>query len=158
MEKIVPFLWFADNNAMEAITYYCGVFPGSTVNHVEYYPDEKLDEHFIGMAGKVLTADFTLNGRRFMALDGGPHFRFNEAISLLVACENQEEIDFYWDRLSHSKEHEQCGWCRDRFGLSWQIVPRDLGRLLRSEASVRAMMAMKKIVISELIEAGRTAD
>ena len=155
MAGIVPFLWFADNNAKEAVDYYCEVFPDSGITHIERYPDESLDPHFEGMAGKVLTAEFTLRSQRFMAIDGGPYFRFNEAISLLVECANQAEIDYFWGKLSHSPEHEQCGWCRDRFGLSWQIVPRDMGRLMQTEAAVTAMMGMKKIVISELEEAGK---
>lgn len=155
MQAIVPFLWFADNNAKEAVDYYCSVFPDSRVLHIEYYPDEKLDEHFTGMAGKVLTAEFELKGQRFMAIDGGPYFRFNEAISLLVECGDQAEIDYYWGKLSHSPEHEQCGWCRDRFGLSWQINPKNMGELMRTEKAIQAMMGMKKIVISELEAANR---
>lgn len=155
MRNIVPFLWFADNNAEEAIQYYCSVFPDSRIRSVTRYPDEKLDEHFTGMAGKVLTAEFELNGQRFMALDGGPVFRFSEAVSLLVECEDQKEIDYYWERLSHSPENEQCGWCKDRFGLSWQIIPKDMGKLLESDAAVQAMMQMKKIDISELEKAGQ---
>lgn len=154
MPAIVPFLWFADNNAEEAIAYYCSVFPDSALLSLERYPDERLDEHFRGMAGKVLTAEFTLKGQRFMAIDGGPYFRFNEAVSFLVECENQEEIDYYWDRLSAVPESEQCGWCKDRFGLSWQIVPGNMGELLKSENAVKAMMGMKKIVISDLLAAG----
>lgn len=152
---IVPFLWFADNNAKEAVDYYCRVFPNSRVLHIEYYPDEKLDAHFEGMAGKVLTAEFELNGQRFMAIDGGPYFRFNEAISLLVECADQAEIDYYWEKLSHHPESEQCGWCRDRYGLSWQINPRDMGSMMTSDAAVKAMMGMKKIIISELVQAGQ---
>lgn len=155
MPDIIPFLWFADNNAREAIEYYCAVFPDSRILHIEYYPDEQLDAHFAGMAGKVLTAEFELSGRRFMAIDGGPYFRFNEAISLLVECEDQAEIDYYWEKLSHSPEHEQCGWCRDRFGLSWQINPNNMGELMRSENAIRAMMGMKKIIIGELKAANR---
>jgi len=150
MRGIVPFLWFADNNAEEAVNYYCSVFPDSRIVHIQYYPDEKLDPHFEGMAGKVLTCEFELDGRRLMAMDGGPHFRLSEAFSLLVECEGQEEIDFYWERLSHVPESEQCGWCKDRFGLSWQIVPRDIGRLMATDAAVRKMTGMKKIVIREL--------
>jgi len=155
MRNIVPFLWFADNNTEEAIHYYCSVFPDSGIQSITLYPDEKLDEHFTGMAGKVLTAEFKLNGQRFMALDSGPIFRFSEAISLLVECEDQKEMDYYWERLSHNPENEQCGWCKDRFGLSWQIIPKDMGKLLESEATVQSMMQMKKIDISELEKAGQ---
>lgn len=155
MPPIVPFLWFADNNAKEAVDYYCSVFPQSHIESIEYYPDEQLDEHFVGMKGKVLTAEFVLNGQRLMAIDGGPYFRFNEAFSLLVECKDQEEIDYYWEKLSHVKESEQCGWCKDWFGLSWQIVPRDMNALMTSDKAIQTMMAMKKIVIADLVAAGR---
>ena len=108
------------------------------------------------MEGKVLTAVFELNGQRFMALDGGPIFTFTEAISLSVECEDQAEVDYFWERLSAVPEAEQCGWLKDRFGLSWQIVPRQLGELLQSPdrrkalAAMNAMLTMKKIVIADL--------
>jgi len=92
MPAIIPHLWFADNNAREAVEYYCSIFPNSTINHIEYYPDEHLDEHFEGMTGKVLTAEFELDGRPFMAIDGGPYYRFNETISLVVPCGNQARL------------------------------------------------------------------
>lgn len=95
MRKIVPSLWFGDNNCEEAVRYYVSVFPNSQIQHIERYPDESLDEHFKGMRGKVITAEFTLNGQKFLALDGGPIFHFNEAISLTIECEDQQEIDNY---------------------------------------------------------------
>lgn len=154
MRKIVPSLWFGNNNCEEAINYYVSVFPNSEIQKVVKYPDENLDEHFTGMSDKILTAEFTLNGQKYIALDGGPYFHFNEAISLTIECEDQDEIDYFWDKLSHVKEAEQCGWAKDKFGLSWQIVPYNMGELVHTDAQIQAMMAMKKIVIKELEEAG----
>jgi len=150
VQDITPFLWF-DNNAEEAMNYYVSVFKNSKIVHIERYPDESLDEHFKGMSGKVITGIFELNGQQFMCLDGGPIYKFNEAISLFVSCEDQTEIDYLWSKLSHVPESEQCGWCKDKFGVSWQIIPKNMGELLsgRPEA-IQAMMKMKKIVISEL--------
>jgi len=150
MNKIVPSLWFADNNCEEAIHYYLDVFPNSTLDEVTYYPDAKLDVHFEGMQGKILTAVFHLNGQKFMALDGGPSFRFNEAISFTIECADQAEIDYYWQKLSHVPDAEQCGWAKDRFGISWQIVPQNMGELTQTPAQVQAMMGMKKIDIAAL--------
>jgi predicted 3-demethylubiquinone-9 3-methyltransferase (glyoxalase superfamily) len=155
MKKIVPSLWFGDNNCEEAIRYYVSVFPNSQILHIERYPDESLDEHFRGMSGKVITAEFMLNGQKFLALDGGPIFHFNEAISMMVECDDQKEIDYYWEKLSHVPDSEQCGWVKDKFGLSWQIVPYNMGELIKTDAQMQCMMKMKKIVIKELEEAGR---
>ena len=149
LAPVQPCLWF-DDRAREAMDYYVGVFPDSRITAVEEYPDEQLDEHFAGMSGKVLNGQFTLNGVDFVCLDGGPLFPFTEAVSFVVECDGQDEIDRYWAALSHVPEAEQCGWCKDRFGVSWQIIPRDMGRLLTSAAAVQAMMRQKKIVISEL--------
>ncbi len=151
MQRIVPSLWFADNNCEEALNYYTTVFPDSRIISINYYPDERIDPHFAGMQGKVLTAVFELSGQRFIALDGGPYFRFNEAVSFTVECEDQQEINYYWQKLSHHPENEQCGWCKDRFGLSWQIVPRDPeGEFMMSEAAMKALMQMKRIDIAAL--------
>lgn len=155
MKKIVPSLWFGDNNCEEAIRYYVSIFPNSQIQHIEKYPDESLDEHFKGMSGKVITAEFTLNGQKFLALDGGPIFHFTEAISMTVECDDQKEIDYYWEKLSHVPEAEQCGWVKDKYGLPWQIVPYNMGDLLKTDAQMQCMMKMKKIVIKELEEAGR---
>ncbi|MFD1550361.1 VOC family protein [Levilactobacillus fuyuanensis] len=153
MDKIVPSLWFADNNCDEAIHYYLKVFPNSTVDAVTYHPDEKLDAHFDGMTGKILTAEFHLNGQKFLALDGGPDFRFNEAISFTILCADQAEIDYYWAKLSHVPAAEQCGWAKDRFGISWQIVPQNMSELTQTPAQIQAMMQMKKIEIAALLAA-----
>ncbi|MER7797171.1 VOC family protein [Microbacterium sp. NPDC096154] len=146
---IRPFLWF-DGNAREAMEYYCEVFPESRIDRVDEYPDENIDPHFEGMAGKVINGEFTLGGVPFGCLDGGPYFTFNESISFVVACRDQAEIDYYWDRLSAVPESEQCGWCKDRFGVSWQIVPADMEALMRTPEQIQAMMRMKKIEIAEL--------
>jgi predicted 3-demethylubiquinone-9 3-methyltransferase (glyoxalase superfamily) len=149
-QKITPFLWF-DNNAEEAMEYYVSVFPDAKINAITRYPDESLDEHFVGMNGKVITGEFELAGQKFLCLDGGPTFKFNEAVSFLVSCKDQEEVDYYWGKLSHVPESEQCGWCKDRFGVSWQIIPENMGELIgTSPEATQAMMAMKKIVIAEL--------
>lgn len=148
-QKITPSLWF-NNNAEEAMNYYVSVFKDSRINHIEKYPDESLDEHFKGMSGKVINGSFTLDGVDFICLDGGPQFTFNEAVSFTVTCKDQEEIDYYWERLSHVKEAEQCGWCKDKFGVSWQIIPENLGELMaKGPESVQTLMRQHKIVIAE---------
>lgn len=152
VQKITPSLWF-DMRAEEAMQYYCSVFPNSEILHVEKYPDESLDEHFKGMSGKVINGEFNLNGQRFVCLDGGPIFKFNEAISFIVSCQDQEEIDYYWSKLSHVPESEQCGWCKDKFGISWQIIPANMGELISTGSAIQKMMSMKKINIKELQEA-----
>ncbi|MDQ1597922.1 MAG: hypothetical protein QOI70_1346 [Microbacteriaceae bacterium] len=146
---IQPCLWF-DDNAREAMAYYVDVFPNSRINSIVEYPDESLDEHFAGMSGKVLNGAFTLNGVDFVCLDGGPVFTFNESISFVVLCRNQDEIDSYWEKLSHVPDSEQCGWCKDRFGVSWQIIPENMAELTRRPQQIGVMMGQKKIVIAEL--------
>lgn len=146
---IQPCLWF-DNQAREAMDYYVDVFPNSQIIRIDEYPDESIDEHFKGMSGKVINGQFALNGVEFTCLDGGPLFRFNESISFIVSCEDQEEVDYYWSKLSHVPESEQCGWCKDRFGVSWQVIPANMGELTRTPAQMQVMMQQKKIVIAEL--------
>lgn len=155
VQKITPFLWF-DANAEEAINYYVSVFKNSRVLSMTRYPDESLDEHFVGMSGKLINAEFELDGIRFGALDGGPVFHLTEAISMMVTCEDQAEVDYYWEKLSHVPESEQCGWCKDKFGLSWQIVPKQLGELMAgpdpegSQRVTQALMKMHKISVADL--------
>ena len=144
-------LWFSDQ-AREAMEYYVGVFPNSRIVSIEEYPDESLDEHFAGMSGKVLNGQFTLNGTDFVCLYGGPLFPSSEAISFVVACADQAEIDAYWSKLSHVPAAEQCGWCKDRFGVSWQIIPANLGDLISRPEQIQAMMRQRKIVIEELLD------
>ena len=132
------------------MNYYVGVFPNSQINHIEKYPDESLDEHFKGMSGKVINGSFTLDGMDFICLDGGPQFTFNEAVSFTVTCKDQDEIDYYWDKLSKVPESEQCGWCKDQFGVSWQIVPENMSELLaKGPAAIQTLMKQKKIVVAE---------
>jgi len=149
LSPIQPCLWFADR-AREAMEYYVDVFPDSRIDSVEEYPDASLDEHFGGMSGKVLNGQFTLNGMDFVCLDGGPRFTFNESISFVVACDGQAELDRYWSKLSHVPESEQCGWCKDQFGVSWQIIPANMRELTRRPEQIQVMMGQKKIVIAEL--------
>lgn len=147
MQKITTSLWF-DTCAEEAMNYYVSVFKNAKINRIDYYPDESLDEHFKGMSGKVINGEFELDGQKFICLDGGPIFKFNEAISLTIDCKDQAEVDYYWEKLSAVPEAEQCGWCKDKFGLSWQIVPTRLGELLTdpdTAAANRAMQAMMKM-------------
>lgn len=163
-QKITPSLWF-DMDAEEAMNYYVGVFRNSRIVRIDRYPDESLDEHFKGMSGKVINGEFELDGQRFICLDGGPAFRFNEAVSFTIDCADQAEVDYYWDTLSAVPEAEQCGWCKDKFGVSWQIIPRRLGELLtdpdaeKAGRAMQAMMAMHKIDVAALEAAfeGRAA-
>lgn len=162
MQKITPFLWF-DKNCEEAIKFYISVFnsaPGSSKNSkiitIARYPEGKQIGPMKDMEGKVLTAVFELAGQRFMALDGGPIFKFNESVSFYVECADQKEVDYFWGKLSAVAESEQCGWLKDKFGLSWQIIPKQLGELLMDKDKVKAgrvmdaMLKMKKIVIKDL--------
>ena len=150
MQKITPFLWF-DDNAEEAMHFYTSIFKNSKVGTVRRYP-----EGAPGPAGKVMSATFQLAGQEFMALNGGPLFKFTEAISLFVNCETQEEVDELWAKLSEGGKESQCGWLKDKFGLSWQIIPSALGKMLgdkdREKANrvIQAMLKMKKIDIAGL--------
>lgn len=148
LQKITPNLWF-DGNAKEAIEFYVSVFPDSKIVSTAYYPNEGLLDFQKDMAGKELTIDFELSGQRFTAINAGPEFKFNEAISFLITCEDQKEIDYYWEKLSKVPESEQCGWCKDQFGLSWQVVPKGMEEMMKSPNAFSNMMQMKKIVIED---------
>ena len=165
MQKIVPCLWF-DKEAEDAIKFYVSIFnsaPNSAKNSmivsIQRYPEEPLSIPMQGMEGKVLTAIFELSGQRFMALDGGPLFKFTEATSFYVECADQEEVDHFWERLSAVPESERCGWLKDKYGLSWQIIPKRMGELLSDKDKIKAkrvmdaMLKMKKIVIEDLEKA-----
>ena len=151
-QKITPFLWF-DNNAEEAMNFYISVFNNSKIATVTRYGDAGP-----GPKGSVLTAAFELEGQKFVALNGGPRFKFTEAISFVINCETQEEIDYFWDKLtSDGGQESMCGWLKDKFGLSWQVVPAELGLLLTGEKSnqvMQAIMQMKKLDLSTLRQAG----
>ena len=147
-QKITPNLWF-DGNAKEAVDFYLSVFPDSKIVATANYPEEGLLDFQKDLAGKPLTIDFELSGNRFTAINAGPEFKFNEAVSFLITCKDQEEIDYYWEKLSYVTEAEQCGWCKDKFGLSWQVVPQDMENLMQRPDSFAAMMKMKKIIIAD---------
>ena len=153
-QKITTFLWF-DNNAEEAVKFYCSVFKNSRILNTTHYGDSGA-----GPKGKVMTVDFELDGQRFAALNGGPTFKFTEAISLVVNCETQEEIDYFWEKLSSEGGKEvECGWVKDKYGLSWQIVPTIVfdelfqGGDSQTDRVMRAVMTMKKLDIEELKKA-----
>ncbi len=152
-QKITPFLWF-DDNAEEATTFYVSIFKNSEILSINRY-----GEAGPGPAGTVMTTSFRLDGQEFVALNGGPHFRFTEAISFVIDCESQEEVDKLWEELSAGGQTSQCGWLKDKFGLSWQVVPSVLLELLQDEDPERAnrvmaaMLQMTKIDIAKLREA-----
>jgi len=155
MQKITPFLWF-DGNAEEAMNFYTSVFKDSKVGKVVRFP-----EGGPAPAGSVLTASFELQGLEFTALNGGPQYKFNEAISFYVACENQDEVDYYWSKLGEGGQTQPCGWLKDKFGVSWQIVPTILSKLLSDSDAARtgrvmqALMQMSKIDIATLEAAAK---
>jgi len=150
MQKITPFLWFNDQ-AEEAMIFYVSIFKNSKVGRVTRYPKGSP-----GPEGKVMSVTFQLEGQEFMGLNGGPMFKFSEAISLFVDCETQEEVDDLWARLTAGGEPGRCGWLKDKYGLSWQIIPRALMKLMqdpepkKSQRVMQAMLKMSKIEVSEL--------
>jgi predicted 3-demethylubiquinone-9 3-methyltransferase (glyoxalase superfamily) len=153
IQKITPFLWF-DRQAEEAARFYTSIFPNSKVVKVV-----RCGEAGPGPAGSALTVEFQLEGQSFVALNGGPHFKFTEAISFVVNCQTQEEVDAYWEKLSAGGAPVECGWLKDKFGLSWQIVPTVLPELLgdpdpkKSGRVMKSMLKMKKLDIRALKEA-----
>jgi len=157
MQKITPFLWF-DGNAEEAMNFYVSIFKNSKVGRISRYGDAGP-----GPKGTVMSVTFQLEGQEFMALNGGPHFSFSPAISLFVSCETQEEVDELWEKLSASGKKEKCGWLKDKYGLSWQIIPATLGQLMqdkdpeRSKRVMNAMLQMDKIEIKKLKQAYENA-
>lgn len=151
MQKIVPNLWF-NGNAEEAVNFYISVFPNSKIISTAYYPDstdEGLADFQKELAGKVLTIEFNLDGQHFTAINAGPEFSFTEAVSFAIYCKDQEEIDYYWAKLSAHKENEQCGWCKDKYGLSWQVVPENIEELMKKPDAFKVMMGQKKVVIAD---------
>ena len=153
IQKITPFLWF-DHQAEEAARFYVSIFPNSKIMKLVRY-----NKAGPGPAGSVMTVEFQLEGQSFVALNGGPHFKFTEAISFVVNCQTQQEVDVYWEKLTAGGGEVQCGWLKDKFGLSWQIVPTVLPELLsdsdpeKSERVMKAMFSMKKLDIRALKEA-----
>jgi predicted 3-demethylubiquinone-9 3-methyltransferase (glyoxalase superfamily) len=157
MPNITPCLSF-DGNLEDAADFYASVFPNSSVGSFV-----RTTEAGPGTPGEVLYGTFVLDGQRFLGFNGGPHFRFTEAVSFEVRCADQDEVDYYWSRLVDGGEESQCGWLKDRYGLSWQIVPERLYELLedpdpaRATAATKAMLGMRKIVVADLEAAVRTA-
>lgn len=150
-QTITPNLWF-DGNAAEAADFYCSVFPDGKIISTDYYPnssEEGLADFQKDLAGKILTVEFELLGTRFVAINAGPEFKFNESVSFSVPCKDQAEIDYYWEKLSKVPESEQCGWCKDQYGLSWQIVPENMGELMKKPGAFKTLMQQHKIVIAE---------
>ena len=153
MQKITPFLWF-DNQAEEAMNFYTSIFKDSKIKKISRYP-----EGSPGPAGSVMTASFELNGQEFIVLNGGPQFHFTEAISFVINCETQEEVDNFWEKLSEGGQKSQCGWLKDKYGLSWQVVPNALGAMLSDKDSgkakrvMMALMQMSKLDIKTLKDA-----
>jgi predicted 3-demethylubiquinone-9 3-methyltransferase (glyoxalase superfamily) len=148
--KIKPFLWF-EHQAEEAAKFYTSIFKKSKLGALARYP-----EGSPGPAGSVMTVEFTLEGQEFIALNGGPQFKFTEAISFVVECENQKEIDYYWERLLEGGKPQQCGWLKDRYGVSWQVVPADMDQIFfgkdkaKSQRAMQAMLKMVKLDIKAL--------
>lgn len=148
MKKITPFLWF-DTQAEDAMNFYVSLFKNSKVNNISRGPD-----------GRVFTVSFELDGQEFMALNAGPLFKFNESISMFVHCENQAEVDYFWNALTaNGGEESMCGWLKDKYGLSWQIVPKQLGELMgdpdpeRSQRVMQVMLKMQKLIVADLQKA-----
>jgi predicted 3-demethylubiquinone-9 3-methyltransferase (glyoxalase superfamily) len=153
--QITPCLWFEDQ-AEEAVNFYTSIFKNSKIGNISRYGKEGFEIHG-QQEGTVLTISFQINGQSFTALNGGPFFKFNEAISFQVYCENQEEIDFYWSTLTSGGEESQCGWLKDKFGISWQIIPSILEDLMsdptRAGRVTNAFLKMKKFDIEKLLQA-----
>ena len=153
-QRITPFLWF-DKNAEEAVRFYVSVFKNSRIGQITHYTKESSDASG-QQQGSVMTIAFELDGQPFTAINGGPHFKFNEAISFVVNCESQDEIDYYWEKLGEGGDPKShvCGWLKDRFGLSWQITPSELPELMstpgKTAAVMKEVLKMKKIDLATL--------
>jgi predicted 3-demethylubiquinone-9 3-methyltransferase (glyoxalase superfamily) len=153
MEGITPCLWF-DTEGEEAANFYVSIFPNSRIMSTTRYGEAGPRD-----AGLVMTVDFELDGQPYVALNGGPEFQFNEALSLQINCVDQEEVDYYWEKLGEGGEHGVCGWLKDRYGVSWQVIPKALNELVadpdpaKAQAVMRCMLGQRKIVVSELQEA-----
>jgi len=151
--KIVPNLWF-DTQAEEAAEFYCSIFPNSRIVSTARYTESGPRE-----AGMVMVVEFELNGHRFVGINGGPEFTFDEAVSFQINCEDQAEVDYYWEKLTDGGSEGPCGWCRDRFGLSWQVVPKEAVELFadddaeRAARAMKAMFGMKKLDLETLKQA-----
>jgi predicted 3-demethylubiquinone-9 3-methyltransferase (glyoxalase superfamily) len=155
--RLTPCLWF-DSDAEEAANFYVSVFKNSKIGKVSRYGKEGHEVHG-RKAGTVMTVEFEIEGHKFLALNGGPHFKFNEAVSFQIHCQSQEEVDYFWSKLAEGGKESQCGWLKDKFGLSWQVVPDVLSQLLTDKNAEKAgrvmesMLRMKKIDIAALQQA-----
>jgi predicted 3-demethylubiquinone-9 3-methyltransferase (glyoxalase superfamily) len=153
MPRITPNLWF-DTQSKEAAEFYCSVFPNSEIKAISYYTEAGPRP-----AGTVLTVDFVLDGQEYTAIDGGPDFKFDEAVSFLINCKDQKEVDYYWEKLSAGGEEGPCGWLKDKYGLSWQVVPEVMIELItdpdkeRVNRAMKAMLGMKKLDLAALLAA-----
>jgi predicted 3-demethylubiquinone-9 3-methyltransferase (glyoxalase superfamily) len=149
-QRVTPNLWF-DTQAEEAATFYCSIFPNSRIVSVARYP-----ENSPGPAGEVMTVEYELDGQRYVHINGGPQFTFSEAVSFQINCADQAEVDRYWDALTEGGEEGQCGWLKDRYGFSWQVVPAGMDEMFadpdkgRAERAMQAMLGMKKLDVAEL--------
>jgi predicted 3-demethylubiquinone-9 3-methyltransferase (glyoxalase superfamily) len=149
MKPITPCLWF-DNEAEDAAKFYVSVFPNSKIKETTHFLTETPSNKAVG---SVMTVEFEINGQTFTALNGGPYFKITEAISFQVYCKDQAELDSYYEKLSAHPENEQCGWVKDKFGVSWQIVPENMAELVKNEKGMKAMLDMKRIDIATLQKA-----
>jgi predicted 3-demethylubiquinone-9 3-methyltransferase (glyoxalase superfamily) len=153
MQKIIPNLWF-DGNAKEAAEYYLSIFKDGRMINISYYPmteAEGLADFQKDFAGKVLTVEFEILGMRFVGINAGPLFEFNESVSFMIPCKDQEEIDYYWNALTkNGGEESVCGWLKDKYGLSWQVCPDNWEKLSKKPGAFKKMMGMKKFILSEL--------
>ena len=156
-KRITPCLWF-DDQAEEAARFYASVFKNSKIGKISRYGKEGFEVHG-RKEGTVMTVEFEIEGQKFVALNGGPHFKFNEAVSFQIHCETQQEIDFFWSKLSEGGREQPCGWLKDKFGLSWQVIPDALPRMLMDENSeksqrvMKSMLQMRKIDLAALQQA-----
>jgi predicted 3-demethylubiquinone-9 3-methyltransferase (glyoxalase superfamily) len=154
INKIAPCLWF-DSEAEEAAKFYCSIFPNSKIDSISHYGKEGVESHRRPV-GSVMFVAFTLDGQKFNGLNGGPQFKFSEAVSFMVYCKDQAEIDHYWNKLTEGGEPSVCGWLKDKFGLSWQIVSADLERMISSndpatrDRVMNVVMAMRKPILADL--------
>jgi predicted 3-demethylubiquinone-9 3-methyltransferase (glyoxalase superfamily) len=151
--RITPFLWF-DKNAEEAVDFYLGIFPNS--RRLDELRNNSIDDPRMVPKGSILTLSFELDGLKFTALNGGPGHLLTDAISFVVHCDSQDEIDYYWSRLSEGGAEVACGWLKDKFGLSWQVVPANISKLIMTPKAMQAMMQMKKLIIADLESASRS--
>ena len=149
-QRVIPNLWF-DTQGLEAAEFYCSIFPNSRIRSVARYP-----EGAPGPAGEVMTVEYELDGQRFVHINGGPQFTFSEAVSFQIDCADQAEVDHYWDRLVDGGEESQCGWLKDRYGVSWQVVPAGMDDVLsdpdpgRAQRAMQAMLQMRKLDVAAL--------